>query len=68
MSHTMLPGAVKDVLYKHLQDVKRLHEEDLQKGLGRVVLPNALEKNIRMRVRNGDGSGCFRQPAITPTG
>ena len=42
--HTMLPAAVKDVLYKHLQAVKRLHEEDLQKGLGRVALPNALER------------------------
>ena len=42
--HTMLPTAVKDVLYKHLQDVKRLHDEDLQKGLGRVVLPNALDR------------------------
>ena len=42
--HTMLPAAVKDVLYKHLKDVKRLHEEDLQKGLGRVVLPNALDR------------------------
>ena len=40
----MLPTAVKDVLFKHLQDVKRLHDEDLQKGLGRVVLPNALDR------------------------
>jgi hypothetical protein len=31
-------------LYKLLQAVKRLHEEDLQKGLGRVALPNALER------------------------
>jgi integron integrase len=42
--HTMLPAAAKDVLYKHLQDVKKLHEEDLRKGLGRVVLPNALDR------------------------
>ena len=42
--HTMLPAAVKDVLYQHLRYVKRLHEEDLQKGLGRVVLPNALDR------------------------
>ena len=42
--HTMLPAAVKHVLCKHLRDVKRLHEEDLQKGLGRVVLPNALDR------------------------
>jgi integron integrase len=42
--HTMLPAAVKDVLYEHLQQVKRLHEDDLKQGLGRVVLPNALDK------------------------
>ena len=45
--HTMLPTAVKDVLHKHLQDVKRLHDEDLQKGLGRVVLPNALDRKYQ---------------------
>jgi integron integrase len=41
---TMLPGAVKEPLLAHLQGVKRQHEEDLQKGLGRVALPDALER------------------------
>jgi integron integrase len=41
---TMLPGAVKEPLWAHLQGVKRQHEEDLQKGLGRVALPDALER------------------------
>jgi integrase len=41
---TMLPGAVKDTLLTHLQEVKRQHEEDVQKGLGRVALPDALER------------------------
>jgi len=27
-----------------LQAVKRQHEEDLKRGLGRVALPNALER------------------------
>lgn len=40
----MLPGAVKEPLLRHLQAVKRQHEEDLRKGLGRVALPNALER------------------------
>jgi integrase len=43
----MLPGAVKEPLLTHLQGVKRQHEEDLQKGLGRVALPDALERKYR---------------------
>ena len=42
--YTMLPTAVKEALWKHLQAVKRQHEEDLRKGLGRVALPDALER------------------------
>ena len=42
--HTMLPAAVKEPLLQHLQAVKRQHEEDLRMGLGRVALPNALER------------------------
>ncbi len=42
--YTMLPGAVKEPLQRHLQTVKRQHEEDLRRGLGRVALPNALER------------------------
>jgi integrase len=35
--YTMLPAAVVEPLRKHLQAVKRLHEEDLTRGLGRVA-------------------------------
>lgn len=42
--YTGLPAAVKEPLRRHLQAVKRQHEEDLKRGLGRVVLPNALER------------------------
>jgi integron integrase len=42
--YTMLPGTVKEPLQRHLQIVKRQHEEDLKRGLGRVALPNALER------------------------
>lgn len=42
--HTVLPVAAKEPLLRHLQAVKRQHEEDLRRGLGRVVLPNALER------------------------
>jgi integron integrase len=42
--HTMLPAAVKEPLAKHLDGIKRLHRRDLERGLGRVTLPNALER------------------------
>jgi integron integrase len=42
--HTMLPGAVKEPLVKHLELIKEQHQRDLENGLGRVVLPNALDR------------------------
>jgi integron integrase len=41
---TMLPAAVVDRLRRHLADVRRMHEGDLAKGLGRVMLPDALDR------------------------
>ena len=38
----MLPVAVREGLTRHLADVRRLHERDLARGFGRVVLPFAL--------------------------
>ncbi|MGE5816638.1 MAG: integron integrase, partial [Deltaproteobacteria bacterium] len=42
--HTMLPTAIKQPLLRHLDAVKRQHDRDLEKNLGRVALPNALER------------------------
>jgi integron integrase len=42
--HTMLPAAVKEALWKHLERMKRLHQYYLERCLGRVSLPNALER------------------------
>jgi integron integrase len=42
--HTMLPASIKQPLLRHLQAVKRQHDHDLEKRLGRVALPNALER------------------------
>jgi integron integrase len=41
--HTMLPSAIKEPLFKHIEANRRQHQQDLKKGLGRVALPNALE-------------------------
>ena len=42
--YTMLPLAVKEPLAKHLEGIKTQHGHDLKQGLGRVVLPNALDR------------------------
>ena len=42
--YTMLPTAVQEPLLRHFQTVKRQHEGDLKAGLGRVSLPNALDR------------------------
>lgn len=41
---TMLPAAARETLTGHLADVRRLHEADLARGFGRVVLPFALDR------------------------
>jgi integrase len=41
---TMLPEKVIEPLKKHLQTVKKIHEEDLQNGYGTVYLPYAIER------------------------
>jgi integron integrase len=41
---TVLPLNVKTQMQRHLHDVKKLHEQDLEKGFGRVYLPYALER------------------------
>src|SRR5215475_5522575 len=42
--HTMLPTAVKEPLARHLEIVREQHRRDLERDLGRVALPNALER------------------------
>jgi integrase len=41
---TMLPLSVKPDLAAHLKQVEQLHKRDLEVGLGRVWLPDALER------------------------
>lgn len=42
--YTTLPATARQPLVQHLHSVKAQHEEDLRQGLGRVILPNALER------------------------
>jgi site-specific recombinase XerD len=42
--HTPLPTTVREPLIEHLRTVKSQHEVDLKASLGRVSLPNALDR------------------------
>jgi len=44
---TMLPTSCADELRAHLERVRRLHEADLARGLGRAALPYALARKYR---------------------
>ena len=41
---TVLPGVVKPALRTHLASVRKIHEQDLREGYGRVELPKALAR------------------------
>jgi integron integrase len=41
---TMLPETVKAILRRHLDEVKKLHDQDLAAGYGDVLLPDSLER------------------------
>jgi len=41
---TMLPASAKESLFNHLEQVRRIHREDLNHGFSRVYLPDALAR------------------------
>jgi len=41
---TMLPSSVKKSLAEHLSNIKKIHEADICKGFGRVLMPDALAR------------------------
>ena len=44
---TLLPGSQCEALKRHLQNVRRLHQQDLAAGWGAVMLPHALARKHR---------------------
>jgi hypothetical protein len=63
---TMLPVAVRDRLRVHLEEVKRQHEGDLARGVGRAVLPFALDRKYQRA--STDWAWQFVFPAARITG
>jgi hypothetical protein len=45
----MLPEAIRDRLARHLDDGRQLYSADLARGFGRVVLPDALAREVPWR-------------------
>jgi integron integrase len=60
---TMLPQTVQAELQAHLERVRQLHEQDLQRGLGRVFLPDALDRKLPEAAREWRWQYVF--PAAT---
>jgi len=58
---TMLPESVKDDLIRHIEKVRSLHEWDLNKGFGEVILPKALA------VKYPNASGQFKWQYLFPS-
>ncbi len=53
---TMLPLSTVPLLSEHLNTVRMLHQADLQRGLGRVVLPHSLA----LKYPNADQSWAWQ--------
>ena len=41
---TVMPEAIKNPLREHLTSVKKIHDDDIEKGFGEVYLPEALNR------------------------
>ena len=48
----MLPASCRDDLLRYLEEIRRLHEGDLRRGLGRAPLPFALVEKYRRADRD----------------
>ncbi len=48
---TILPDKYQPALRKHLERVRSVHNEDLEKGFGEVYIPPALERKYKNAVR-----------------
>lgn len=60
--HTMLPTAIKESLSRHIEAVRCQHQKDIEKGLGRVAMPNALERKYPNAGREWPWQWVFPAP------
>ena len=62
---TVLPESLVAPLQKHLQQVKRLHEQDLAQGYGAVYLPDALARKYPNAQREWAWQWVFPSPRLS---
>jgi integron integrase len=62
---TMLPEAVKPDLRAHLDAVRLLHQKDLDRGGGRVELPNALDRKLPGAAAEWKWQYVFPSPVLS---
>lgn len=62
---TMLPGKLIRALTAHLQRVKQLHETDLERGLGSVFMPFALDRKYPRAAREWKWQYVFPSATIS---
>jgi integron integrase len=58
---TLLPASQCEALKRHLQNVRRLHQQDLAAGWGAVILPHALARKYRHADRQWGWQWVFPQ-------
>lgn len=63
--HTTLPSTVREPLIEHLRTVNSQHETDLKAGLGRVSLPNALDRKYSNAGKEWGWQWVSRQRVIS---
>lgn len=66
--YTMLPSTVTDSLAQHLRRVKLQHDVDLKAGLGRVSLPNALDRKYSNAGKEWGWQWVFPRRVISAIG
>lgn len=64
---TMLPASLVDPLSLHLEKVKILHREDLARGFGEVLLPNAIRRKYPGASREWPWQYVFPSAKISPS-
>jgi integron integrase len=62
---TLLPKRSQPELHQHLQRVKTLHDDDLRRGLGEVVLPDALARHHPPEARQWGWQYVFPSSRLT---
>ena len=65
LNQTHIVGQVKPE--KQIEEVRKIHQKDLDEGFGAVSLPNALDSKYPSGSKNSNGSGSFRRKAAGRT-